>query len=164
MAINIVGKVVFDNNWYLLEIKENEDFTNLIKSKLADKYNDNFEMSDKFHISIIKNESPSLKQQKFGKSFVNEYINIPINLDDLIICDTNGRHMWLELENDRLCKMREFFGLPCVKINDQYRIKFHLTIAKFINPMNDLNDENKSSIARITQTCYFDLSTLYQYV
>jgi hypothetical protein len=71
IAINIVGKVVFDNNWYLLEIKENEDFTNLIKSKLADKYNDNFEISDKFHISIIKNESPSLKQQKFGKSFVN---------------------------------------------------------------------------------------------
>ncbi len=163
--INLTGKIIFENNWYLLEFAENQEFMDRIKSILDPKYGANkYELTNKLHVSIIKNELPSLKQQKFGKSFVNEYISFSLPMDQLELFDTNQRHIWIELENERLAKMREFFGLPCVTINSQFRVKFHLTLGKIIDPVITNVQTDNSNIVRISQTCYFDLKDMYQRV
>ena len=74
----------------------------------------------------------------------------------------NGSHVWFEIENKRLCEIREYFGVPCIKSGDQYRVKFHMTIAKFVTPTESLRDETQ--LLRISRTTHIELHDLYQRV
>lgn len=125
----LIVRVVFKDTWYSLQIENTNDLTKLYEL-LNNKYGEGYNFTTNLHISIIKDEGPSTKYKKFGTAFVNEKIKIQIT--DETLHDINGLHIWLEIENKRLCEMREYFDLPCVKINDEYRVKFHMTLAKLI--------------------------------
>jgi hypothetical protein len=155
--IELTGKIVFDKTWYLLQIEDTNDLTKL-HELLNVKYGQEYTFANNLHISIIKNEAPTLKPNKFGKSFVNEKITIQIN--DETLHDVNGLHVWFEIENTRLCEMREFFDLPCVKINDKFKVKFHMTIAKLINKKESVRENSK--IIRISRATHIELHDMHQ--
>jgi hypothetical protein len=158
--ISFTGKITYANNWYSLCFDKN-DIDEQIIPLLEAKYGiEKCNVSNNFHISIIKDEMPSLKIKKFGKSFVDE--KVTINIDDETLHDLNGSHVWFEIENNRLCEIREFFGVPCVKSGDVYKVKFHMTIAKLVEPTESLRDETK--LLRISRATHIELHDLYQRV
>lgn len=150
----VFRKVTYENNWYLLTF-DKADLDDKITKMLDEKYGiDKCNITDNYHISIIKDEMPSLKIPKFGKSFVNEKVTIDVN--NITLHDLNGSHVWFEIENKRLCEIREYFG---VKSCDQYRVKFHMTIAKFITPAESLRDETQ--LLRISKATHIESHDLY---
>lgn len=95
---------------------------------------------------------------KFGKAFVNEKVTIQI--DDETLHDINGSHIWFDIQNKRLSEIREYFDLPCVKIDDIFRIKFHMTLAKFIDSKETSRDNSK--IIRISRATHIELHDMFQ--
>ena len=157
----LTGQVIFKNNWYLLEFPKSTDTTDTINKLLNNKYGENvYDISNNFHVSIVKGEFPSLKIKNFGKSFVGERITVTI--DDTTLYDVNGRHVWFNVMNDRMCEIREFFGVPCVKVDSKYKVKFHLTVAKFITPRISSIDNKKEM--RISKFSHIDLNDMHQRV
>lgn len=147
------GQVIYESDWYLLQIAEDEFADILSKLTLTDE----ILLTESPHISIIKNELPSKKVNKWGKAFVGERVTFSYLPD---IDDQNGRHFWLNCQSDRLCEMREYFAVPTLKKDDVYRVNFHLTIGKRAEAV----EPTLRPQLRITPFTHIDAETLMQHL
>lgn len=152
-APTATGQVRFDNGWYLLHI-EPETFADILARV---KFPAGVTTTDSPHISIIKDEHPSLKQPKWGKAFVNERITFAYIPE---ADDQNGRHLWVNCYSVRLCEMREYFAVPTVKQDGVYRVNFHLTLGKLEMPV----EPTLRPQLRLTPFTHIDFETLMQHL
>ena len=76
----------------------------------------------------MKGEAPYRNQDDWGKAFVGERVRLRIGPG---VRDDNGLHLWVDCHSERLCEMREHFGLVTLRREDgAYLVNFHLTLAR----------------------------------
>ncbi len=148
-----MGQVKFEDDWYLLNIEQDE-FAKILSTL---EVGEEVAVTNSSHISVIKNELPSLKTQKWGKAFVGERVTFFYIPE---IDDQNGRHFWVNCYSSRLCEMREYFAVPTLKQNDVFRVNFHLTIGKRENPV----PATLRPQLRISPFTHIDAETLMQHL
>lgn len=124
-APEVEGVIVFDEDWYLLEIPA-EFHQSLLGSLEAEGVP--FKAAARPHVSVAKNEAPSRNREDWGVRFVGERVAVRC-------CPTlrneNGLHFWVDCHSPGLCELREHFGLPTLRRQDGvYLVNFHLTVGR----------------------------------
>lgn len=119
------GVVVYERDWYLLHMPADfhAELVRLLEATGAV-----FKPAARPHISVMKDEVPSLNKADWGIAFVGETVRVRYNP---VIRAENGLHFWIDCYSPRLCAMREHFGLPTLKREDGiYLVNFRLTIGR----------------------------------
>ena len=154
-APEIAGKIVFRDNWYLLEMPEEFHELQLEHVKVI---TTNIEPVKNPHISVMKNETPSRKKKHWGRKFIGEEVTAKYSS---IIRNDNGFHFWIDCYSAALCQMREYFGLPTLKLEDgAYRVNFHMTIAQRMAPV----EPTPRPRWRLTEQSHIDIETGMQHL
>lgn len=154
-ALSTEGIVTFNRDWYLLTIPQSfqDAFLEALRVR-----GEQVVPSKNIHISIMKNESPSLNQREWGTKFVGEKVEFKYQVQ---LEKENGYHVWINCYSPRLCEMREYFGLPTLKTTDGiYRVNFHMTIGKLKIAL----PSNLRPQYRISKQSHIDVETLMQHL
>lgn len=144
------GKLKYEKDWCLVEL--DKDFLNQFQTP------QDIKPTNRPHISVMKSESPSTNADKWGYKDGDE---ITFTFDNKFEFE-NGRHLWINVQSDELCQLREFYGLPTLKDNpgDTYRVLYHITLGKLINPTTP----NLRPQIRISPRTHIDPSTMMQHI
>lgn len=148
------GRIIYEPGWYLLDLPD-EVHARFAPAIAALGFA--IEPAKRPHISIVKDEAPSRRAKKFGKAFVNEIV--AFRCDEQLQYE-NGRHVWIHCFSERLCELREYFSLPTLRRDDQYRVNFHSTLGRIKAPFQP---ELRAQL-RITPATHIDLETLMQHI
>ncbi len=118
------GTMVFDGEWYALEISP-EFHERMLK--LAEALD--IRPNKRPHVSVIKGEATSLNKDAWGKFRVGDKIKFKF---DQRLHYENGLHVWINIYSKDLCKLREHFGLVTLRRakDDVYLVNFHMTLGK----------------------------------
>lgn len=155
-APTATGTIIFEHDWYLLKMPD--EFLNLWVGKLqADKIE--FEPTTKPHISVMKNEFPSIHKRKWGRAFVGDEVTVKYSET---IRNDNGFHLWIDCYSPELCQMREYFALPTLKRESGgvYLVNFHMTIGQRLEPVEPQPPER----LRLTPQSHIDAETGMQHL
>ena len=149
------GTLTFDGQWYLLEVTQ--DFHERIL-KLAVEQGLNLKPNKKPHVSVIKGEIASQNQEDWGK-FGGE--KVKFKFDQTIHCE-NGLHVWINIYSQRLCQIREHFGLVTLRRRDDdvYLVNFHMTLGK----LKDRIAPNFRKQYRLSPQSHIDAETGMQHI
>lgn len=124
-APELEGRVIYETDWYLLEIST-ESHSALLP--LVEAVGVPYKPAGRPHVSMMKAEAPSLNKDDWGSAFVGETV---VFRYCPTLRDENGLHFWVDCYSSRLCEMREHFGLVTLKREDgTYLVNFHLTIGR----------------------------------
>ncbi len=154
-APEVEGTMLYEKNWYLLEIPAT--FHQMLIQQLEGE-GKACKPNKRPHISVMKKEAPSLNQEEWGVAFVGETVKVKYNP---IIRNENGFHFWIDCYSPRLCQMREHFGLTTLKTRDDtYLVNFHLTIGRRKKPI----EPNFRAQYRLSPQSHIDVETLMQHL
>lgn len=80
-------------------------------------------------MSVIKGEVASRNPGAWGHIGVGRKVKFKF---DQTIHYENGRHVWINIYSEDLCKLREHFGLVTLRRakDDVYLVNFHMTLGK----------------------------------
>jgi hypothetical protein len=118
------GTVRYEPGWYLLSVpaEVHASLETLIGPETV------FKPAARPHISIMKGEAPSRNAEEWGTAFAGEEVTFRVAP---VVKDENGLHLWVDCHSERLCELREHFGLPTLRREDGvYLVNFHLTIGR----------------------------------
>ncbi len=153
-ALEIAGRVAFDRGWYLLRL-DPALVAPLVAALSALDFATTPVPSP--HVSILKDERPSTKQEKFGRAFVGELVSVRVCP---ALRHETGRHVWVDVHAPRLCELREHFGLPVLTRDGVYRVNSHLTLARIDAP----RAPTPRPQYRLTPRTHIDVETLMQHL
>lgn len=154
-APEISGTIAYEEDWYLLLIPSEVQEELL---ELLEKWPEPFKPVKKPHISVIKNEAPSLNKEDWGTAFVDEEVKVRYCP---AIRHENGLHLWVDCHSPRLCQIREHFAVPTLRrAGGPYLVNFHLTLARRKKAMKP---QLRPQI-RITPSTHIDVETGMQHL
>ena len=154
-APEVEGIIVYEKNWYLLEIPSS--FHQMLIQQLEEE-GEVCKPNKRPHVSVMKKEAASLNQEQWGMAFVGELVTVKYNP---IIRNENGFHFWIDCYSPRLCEMREHFGLTTLKTRDGlYLVNFHMTIGR----RKKAKEANFRPQYRLSPQSHIDVETFMQHL
>ena len=124
-ARQLRGEIVYEPDWYLLSVPAD---THAGLVALVEASGVVFKPAARPHISVMKGEAPSRNAADWGTAFVGEQVTFQVSP---VVKDENGLHLWVDCHSERLCQLREHFGLTTLRREDgAYLVNFHLTVGR----------------------------------
>lgn len=140
-TFKVNGRFRANGSWGSLFISDKE-FKKILGRVKLPYFDGLIAVTDRPHVSIIKNETPNRKKNQLNNVEGKKY---SIYIDPKIY--TNGFHIFCKGESRELCDLRRSFNLPVLfnRETNQFKVKFHITLGTFISP----NDCPKTNVDKI---------------
>lgn len=157
-AQQLWGEIVYEPDWYLLSVPAEAHATLITLVERAGVDGGAFKPAARPHISVMKGEAPSRNAADWGVAFAGERVTFRCSP---VVKDENGLHLWVDCHSERLCAMREHFGLSTLRREDgAYLVNFHLTVGRRKKAV----ERHKRPQLRLSPQSHIDVGTGMQHL
>ncbi|GAA4260398.1 hypothetical protein GCM10022255_088890 [Dactylosporangium darangshiense] len=125
-APELTGEVIYQPGWYLLAVPP-EAHARLLT--LLDPLGARHKPAGLPRASVTRNEAPNQSQEDSSTAFGGERVTVRYSTT---VRDENGLRFRIDCHSERLCEIREHFGLVTLKRdNGWHPVNFHITYSRW---------------------------------
>lgn len=150
-----VGTLKFEDDWCLLEVPK--ELHDQLCSQFEDCMHHKLKRFKRPHVSVMKDEAPSANQADW-RSFGNG-TQVAFRYHPYFHTE-NGCHAWVNVYSQRLCEIREHFGMATLKRDGVYLVNFHMTLGRLDKPVA----KTLRPQYRLSPRTHIDVATLMQHI